>query len=573
MPQLGETVTEGTITRWFKQVGETIAVDEPLFEVSTDKVDSEVPAPAAGVISEILVPEGDTVPVGARLAVISDSAASGGGAAAAPAASSPEPAPEAPAPQPVTPEPAPASAVETPPAPTGSPGPAPIAAPPPPPSAAPAPAPAPAPEPAPVAQAASAEPSTAGSNGGGIVTSPLVRRMIAEQGLDPAQIHGTGEGGRITRNDVVEASRGQGAAVAPPPPVPASAAEVPQIAEPPARGLAVEPVAPAAWSAPPTPRAPADDAPAPEPPAPVMEAPVAEAPAPVAEAPAPAPVAEAPAPAPAAPPVAPPPAVAPAAPAPAAAPPPPAPAEEPDEAAPPGPDEIVPFDNIRRRTAEHMVRSKATSAHVYTSVRVDFERVERSRRTHQAEWKREEGFSLTYLPFIVRALCDVVHDYPHVNASVDGQSLVVHHNLHLGIAVDLDFKGLVAPVIRNADGKRLRLVAREIRDLAARAKSKQLGPDEVVGGTFTITNMGPFGTTLTLPIINQPQVAIMATDGIRKEPVVVEGKDGEDSIAIHHVGALVLAWDHRAFDGAYAASFLNEVRTVLETRDWDAELA
>jgi pyruvate dehydrogenase E2 component (dihydrolipoamide acetyltransferase) len=266
-------------------------------------------------------------------------------------------------------------------------------------------------------------------------------------------------------------------------------------------------------------------------------------------------------------PVAPP--AAPAPPAPAA----PAPAAvELDEAAP-GPDEIVPFDNIRRRTAEHMLRSKATSAHVYTSVRVDFERVERSRRMHQAEWKREEGFSLTYLPFIIRAFCDVVHEYPHVNASVDGESLVVHRNLHLGIAVDLDFKGLVAPVIRNADGKRLRLVAREIRDLAARAKSKQLGPDEVVGGTFTITNMGPFGTTLTLPIINQPQVAIMATDGIRKEPVVVEGRDGEDSIAIHHVGALVLAWDHRAFDGAYAASFLNEVRTVLETRDWDAELA
>jgi len=356
--------------------------------------------------------------------------------------------------------------------------------------------------------------------------------MIAEQGLDPAQIHGTGEGGRITRNDVVEAGRGR----------------APQIGEPPARGPAAEPVEPPASSAPPSAPSPEAPAPAPQPPA--------TAPAPVAAAPAP----------PVAPPVA-----EPAAPAPAVA---RATPPEPEAAEPPaGSDEIVPFDNIRRRTAEHMVRSKATSAHVYTSVRVDFERVERTRRTNQAEWKREEGFSLTYLPFIVRAVCDVVHDYPHVNASVDGQSLVVHHNLHLGIAVDLDFKGLVAPVIRNADGKRLRLVAREIRDLAARAKSKQLGPDEVVGGTFTITNMGPFGTTLTLPIINQPQVAIMATDGIRKEPVVVEGRDGEDSIAIHHVGALVLAWDHRAFDGAYAASFLNEVRTVLETRDWDAELA
>ena len=236
-------------------------------------------------------------------------------------------------------------------------------------------------------------------------------------------------------------------------------------------------------------------------------------------------------------------------------------------------DEVVPFDNIRRRTAEHMVRSKATSAHVYTSVRVDFERIERTRQAHQREWKEHEGFSLTYLPFIVRAFSDVVHDYPHVNASVDGDSLVVHRDINLGIAVDLEFKGLIAPVIRDADGKRLRLIAREIRDLAARAKSKQLGPDEVVGGTFTITNMGPFGTELTLPIINQPQVAILATDGIRKEPVVIEGPDGEDTIAVHHVGHLALAWDHRAFDGAYAASFLNEMRTVLETRDWDSELA
>ena len=187
-----------------------------------------------------------------------------------------------------------------------------------------------------------------------------------------------------------------------------------------------------------------------------------------------------------------------------------------------------------------MVRSKATSAHVYTSVRVDFERVERTRRAHQAEWKASEGFSLTYLPFIVRAFSDVVHEYPHVNASVDGDTLVVHRDINLGIAVDLEFKGLIAPVIRNADGKRLRLIAREVRDLAARAKTKQLGPDEVVGGTFTITNMGPFGTTLTLPIINQPQVAILATDGIRKEPVVIEGPDGEDTIAVHHVGHLAL---------------------------------
>jgi 2-oxoglutarate dehydrogenase E2 component (dihydrolipoamide succinyltransferase) len=236
-------------------------------------------------------------------------------------------------------------------------------------------------------------------------------------------------------------------------------------------------------------------------------------------------------------------------------------------------DQVVPFDNIRRLTAEHMVRSKQTSAHVHTSVEVDFERVQRVREAEGAEWKAREGFTLTYLPFIVRAVCDAVDDFPNVNASVDGDSLVVHGNVHLGIAVDLDFRGLVAPVIRDADGKRLRLIGREVRDLAERARSKQLSPDDVLGGTFTITNPGPFGSYMTLPIINQPQVAILSTDGIAKRPVVVEGPDGEDSIAIHHTGILALTWDHRAFDGAYASSFLRALKDDLETRDWAAELA
>ena len=446
MPQLGETVTEGTITKWFKQVGEKIDADEPLFEVSTDKVDSEVPAPLAGYVTEIVVQEGETVPVGARLAVISEQA----GAASAPAPA----APPAPAPAPV----APPVAAAPPPAPVAPVAPAPV------PPAAPVPAPASAPT----------------ANGGGAVTSPVVRRLIEEQGLDPAGIRGSGEGGRITRNDVLDAARARGPAAAP------AAAPAPTATPAPAPASAPAPVAPVARAA---------------------------------------------------------------------------------------GDEIVPFDNIRRRTAEHMVRSLATSAHVYTSVRVDFERVERVRRAHQAEWQAEEGFALTYLPFITRAFCDVVHDYPNVNASVEGETLVVHRDINLGIAIDLQFKGLIAPVIRNADGKRLRLIAREIRDLAARAKSKQLGPDEIVGGTFTITNMGPFGTTQTFAIINQPQVAIMATDGIRKEPVVVEGPDGDDAIAVHHVGFLSLTWDHRAFDGAYAASFLNALRIEIETHDWEAELA
>ena len=392
MPQLGETVTEATVTRWLKAVGDTVAVDEPLFEVTTDKVDSEVPSTVAGTITEILVPEGETVAVGVRLAVID--------AAAAPAAPAAAPAPAA-----TTPVAAPAPERR------------------------------------------------------GLVTSPVVRRLIAERGLDASTIIGTGEGGRITRRDVLDA-------------------------------------APAA----------------------------------------------------------------------------PRPATEPTPRLERG-DEVVPLSTIRRRTAEHMVRSKATSAHVYTSVEVDFEHVDRSRRAHGDAFREQEGFGLTYLPFIVRAVADAMHEYPLVNASLDGESMVVHHALHLGIAVDLDFGGLLAPVVRDADGKRLRLLAREIRDLATRARAKRLSPDELVGGTFTITNMGPFETYMTLPIINQPQIAILATDGIRKRPVVVQGPDGDDAIAIHPVGILALTWDHRAFDGAYAASFLHAVRTNLETRDWDPELA
>jgi pyruvate dehydrogenase E2 component (dihydrolipoamide acetyltransferase) len=475
MPQLGETVTEGTITKWFKQVGEQIKADEPLFEVSTDKVDSEVPAPVSGVVSEILVPEGETVAVGVRLAVIGDGAAAAPAAPAAPAPA--EAAPEAAAPEappaaaPAAPaDIAPAAAPE-PPAPAA---PAPAAPPPPPaPAAAPAPPPPAPPAAAPAAPAAATAPA-------GIVASPLVRKLISEAGLDASQIRATGDGGRITRSDVAEATRVRGPAPAPAP---------------------IAPAAPAPTGAP---------------------APAAAASATVAHTQG---------------------------------------------------DTVVPFDNIRRRTAEHMVRSKATSAHVYTSVEVDFERIERVRRGSGVAFAAEEGFQLTYLPFVCRAFSDVVHRFPNVNSSVDGDSLVVHHDIHLGIAVDLDFKGLLAPVVRNVDGKRLRLIAREIRDLATRAKQRTLTPDEVVGGTFTITNMGPFGTAMTLPIINQPQTAILATDSIKKRPVVLEGPDGEDTIAIHHTGYLALAWDHRAFDGAYAAAFLDQVRQVLETHDWEAELA
>ncbi|MEP6623568.1 MAG: dihydrolipoamide acetyltransferase family protein [Acidimicrobiia bacterium] len=443
MPQLGETVTEGTITKWFKAVGDSVALDEPLFEVSTDKIDSEVPSPGAGVLTEIVVAEGDTVDVGVRLAVIGDAGAS---AAPDPAA---EPAP-APAETPADPEPAAETPAD--------------------PEAAPAPAPAPSPPQAPALPSAPvvapAAPVTPENGSAGRVTSPLVRKMISERGLDAATIVGSGEGGRITRRDV-ESAGGRSSAPAVPGPTAASQSP-PQVRVG---------------------------------------------------------------------------------------------------------DERIPFDNIRRRTAEHMVRSKATSAHVATAVEVDFEAIERVRRTHGRQFRAEEGFGLTYLPFIARAYCDAVHSFPAVNASVDGDALVVHHDINLGIAVDLEFSGLIAPVVRGADALRLRNVAREINDLAARARSKQLGPDEIIGATFTITNMGPFGTLFTVPIINQPQVAILATDAVRKRPVVVEGPDGDDAIAVHSVGVLTLTWDHRAFDGAYAASFLRTVGEILETRDWEAELA
>jgi pyruvate dehydrogenase E2 component (dihydrolipoamide acetyltransferase) len=499
MPQLGETVTEGTITRWLKNVGDHVDADEPLFEVSTDKVDSEVPAPTAGTLSEILVQEGETAEVGTRLAVISDGAGATTTTSAAPPQSAPPPPPAAP-PQPEPPTPA-----GPPPSrqPAGPSRPAPSApAPTPPPTREPAAPSAPTPPPTREPAAATTSTTPAPASTGGQLMSPVVRRLLNEYGLDASEVQGSGEGGRITRNDVLAAAARQGPSA-------------------PAAPSAPAPTAPSRVVSPP-PRAKS-------PPAEAATAPVTPAPPGREEAVAP--------------------------------------------AARPVGDETIPFDNIRRRTAEHMVRSKATSPHVYTSIEVDYERVDRARRGEQDDWRIREGFPLTYLPFIVRAFCDTVEEYPHVNASVDGDNLVVHHDVHVGIAVDLEFKGLIAPVIRNADGKRLRLIAREIHDLATRARSKQLMPDEIAGGTFTITNPGPWGTYMTLPIINQPQVAILSTDGIRKRPWVVTGPDGEDSLAIRHVGILALTWDHRAFDGAYAAAFLQAMKDEIQGRDWVAELA
>jgi 2-oxoglutarate dehydrogenase E2 component (dihydrolipoamide succinyltransferase) len=235
-------------------------------------------------------------------------------------------------------------------------------------------------------------------------------------------------------------------------------------------------------------------------------------------------------------------------------------------------DTIVPFTNIRRRTAEHMVRSKHTSAHTMVAVEVDYSSVERARRAEREHFKATEGFSLTYLPFISRAVVDALAEWPYLNSSVGEDELIVHGEVNLGIAVDLDFEGLLVPVVHRAEEKRLVALAREISGLASRARAKRLTMDDISGGTFTITNAGSFGTLITVPVINQPQVAILSTDGVKKRPVAIELPDGSDGIAVHPVGNLVLSWDHRAVDGSYAAAFMAKVRDVLETRDWAAEL-
>jgi pyruvate dehydrogenase E2 component (dihydrolipoamide acetyltransferase) len=462
MPQLGETVTEGTITKWVKKVGDSVAIDETLFEVSTDKVDSEVPSPFAGVLSEITVNEGDTAAVGAKLAVISEGS-DNASADSAPAKTVEE-----------------SSSPAQPESKVSEPTPAPVAA--------------PTSPPAPAAQAPAS--SAAGGSTKGKLLSPIVRKLINDNQLDASTISGTGVGGRITRDDVVAAIAVSTAAVN---------GESGTFASPSSS------VTTAGADASSSVRSQDGSASGASAPAALISKPSSG-------------------------------------------------------------DSVIPFDNMRRRTAEHMVMSRHTSPHAYISIEVDFENVERVRRSHGSSFKEREGFSLTYLPFIVRALSEVLPEFPNVNATVDGDNLVVHHDFHVGIAVDLDHKGLLVPALRNADGKRMRLIAQEIRDLAVRARSKKLQPEEIMGSTFTITNPGPYGSFQTFPIINQPQVAILATDGVSKKPVVVTDEFGQDVIAIHHMGMLTLGWDHRAFDGGYTAQFLARLKEVLETRDWESEL-
>ena len=445
LPQLGETVTEGTITRWFKKVGDSVALDEPLFEVSTDKVDTEVPSPVAGVLTEIRVPEGETVPVGAVIGVVGDA----GAVVAAPPAAALAPVVEA--------------------------APAPVA------EAAPAPVVAAAAAPAPVVATATPAPAAPAVGNDNRLLSPVVRRLVTEHNLNVDSIAGTGPGGRITREDVLDH---------------------------------IDKIATGA-----TPAA----APAPKP--------AAASPAPVASAPKAA-----------------------------------APMVRAGER-----DDVVPLSKIRQLTGAHMTMSLSVSPHAFSVVEVDYANVDNTRAKTKDEFKSAEGFSLTYLPFISRAVVDALADFPNMNASISGTDLIVHRYVDLGIAVDIEGLGLLVPVVRSAEGKRLRAIAREISDLATRAKTRKLGPDEIQGGTFTISNNGSAGSVLTMAIINQPQVAILSTDAIVRKPVVVNVPGGGESIAIHPVGHLAMSWDHRAFDGAYAASFLVRVKEILETRDWSSE--
>ncbi len=450
MPQLGETVADGTVAKWFKAVGDTVTRGEPLFEVSTDKVDTEIPAPADGLLSVILVPEGSTVDVGTVLARIGDSVETGGGATASPAAAAQSP-----------------TAVAT----------------------------------APVAARPSRDSDDA-------KLSPVVRRLLAENNFDAADVVGTGPQGRITRDDVLAAvaSRAESAA----PSNPGSSAPL----SPVVRRLLAENNLDAATikGTGPEGRLTRKD---------VEEAAARGGAAPAASH-----------------------------------------------------DEVrIPFTKVRRLTAEHMVRSKATSPHTLMVKEIDFERVEVVRRTLGPVFKAEEGYSLTYLPFIAAATTAALREFPHLNASVGDNELIVHGHVNLGIAVDLDADGLVVPVLKDADEASVPVLAGAIRDRALRARSRQLAVTDMEGGTFTISNPGPYGTLMTGAIINQPQVAILATDGVTRKPVVITDANGAEAIAIHSVGLIALTFDHRAVDGGYAARFLARVNEILQTRDWRAEFA
>jgi 2-oxoglutarate dehydrogenase E2 component (dihydrolipoamide succinyltransferase) len=446
MPQMGVSVSEGTVTRWLKQEGEHVDADEPLLEISTDKVDTEVPSPGTGTLTQVLVQEGETVEVGTKLAVIGGDGASGDGGTPQPQAQ-----PEAP-PEPATQAAADASMA------AASEGVG---------------------EVAPAAQ----EPS---GNGKAFV-SPVVARIASEHGVDPSQIQGTGRGGRVTKKDILEFID-SGAVAAPQP-------------------QAAAPEAP----------------PAPAPAAPPAETPAAAKPAPP-PAPAPAPVA--------------------------------AQAGE----------ELEPMTAMRRGIAEHMRRSLDTAAHVTSAIETDMSKVVAIREKLKKEYDSAYGVNPTYLAFVGRAVIDTLRDYPWINGEIRGDKIVTRKHVNLGIAVELaDGKGLIVPAIKNAQDLNLLGLARAIADIAKRAREKQLLPDDVQGGTFTITNPGGYGTFHGTPIISQPQSGILGTYAIVKRPWVVQDELGSDVIAIRPIMNLTLTYDHRLVDGALAGRFLRDLRERLQT--------
>ena len=473
MPQMGESIAEGTIVKWLKKVGDSVKRDEPLFEISTDKVDAEIPAPTSGVLSEIKVQEGETVAVNTIVAVIN-----GGGGAAKPAAAKEEPAPAKEESQKTAPEPA---APAQPPA-DAAPPPA-AAAPPP---AEPAAKASEAPPPAPRAESTDASKEELRRTR----SSPLVRKIAEEHGVDISKIEGTGISGRVTKQDILSFIENRGE----------SAKAQPQA----------------------TPTSAAPGAAAPAPPAPAEPARAAQPPR---------------------------------APAPAQAEAGPQPYSEGDRV------EIEPMSIMRRRIAERMVESRHVSAHVTSFMEVDFTRTAKLREGLKGEFERD-GVKLTFMPFIIKAVIEGIKKWPILNSSVWGDQIVYKKDINVGVAVALDW-GLIVPVIRGADEKSLLGLARSVNDLGERARKKQLKPDEVQGGTFTITNPGSFGGWSGTPIINQPQVAILGVGVIKKRPVVVD-----DAIAIRQIGVFGLSFDHRIIDGAVADQFLATLRDVIEAAEY-----
>jgi 2-oxoglutarate dehydrogenase E2 component (dihydrolipoamide succinyltransferase) len=495
MPRLGESVSEGTVTRWLKKEGERVEADEPLLEVSTDKVDTEIPSPASGIVASIKVQEDETVEVGVELAVIDDGS---GGAAEAPAAeAAPAPEPE-PTPPPAAPAPsAPAADSTRVEAGAGSYG------------AAPPPAAAPAPQPVPQAaqpqpEAPSAPAPVAGSGSEGAYVTPLVRKLAAEHGVDLSRLQGTGVGGRIRKQDVLDAAQQTGssapAAAAPPAPAPAAAP------------AAAAPSAPAAQIA---------------------------QPAQQASAPAPAYAAQATA--------------------------------------------AAPATQVRGRTEElsrlrkviaaRMTESLQTSAQLTTVVEADVTRIARLRAQAKPSFEAREGVKLSFLPFFALATVEALKAHPVVNSSIDQDAGTVtyHEGEHLGIAVDTD-RGLLVPVLHNAGDLNLAGMARKIADIAERTRTNTVTPDELGGGTFTLTNTGSRGALFDTPIINQPQVGILGTGSVVKRAVVVDDPELGEVIAIRSMVYLALTYDHRIVDGADAARFLVTVKQRLEEGDFAAEL-